>query len=1358
MAGGKDDLRVGMFADDVTLSKNAKAAAKALRGIGTASDTASAKTTKGFVRMGKSAVVASRIVKRSVGTMLRSLTSLQGMLIGGGLILGFKKAVDSAVSFEKGLAEISTLIDKNVVPTMDTYKSALEEMVKTSSRSLQDLTRGLYQTISSGVTDTAKALRVLDLSQRAAVAGLTDVSVAVDAMTTLVNAFQLSEEGATRASDLLFTTVKRGKTCVTGDTRVLLADGRYERIDRLGGINEIVAWDGRNFSPVDSSWVCMGEKSTFVVTTKSGRTITTTPEHPYLTRDGWREVEKLKPGDAIAVPVSLPFFGDVVPSDGWPTLLGYLISEGSIKHSGSPQVHNKNKRVIEECSAAAGKLGVKMNLVATGKTGCESYNIVAGPRGGRSKNPVIEQLREWGLWGTGCDDKFIPDECFTWRRQHVAELLRALFNGDGWLCDVGSKHQKTSIFQLGYGSNSERLIRDVSHLLTRFGIFGSVRRKAKSWTWVTRRYVDIRRFVEFIGIDRPSADDVLSTKFMEWTPRGFIRSDRRDRGNLQRGTRDFKQPIFYDKIASIKPGPTETVYDLTVPVLHNFVANDIVAHNTFEPLANNIGKVATIASQAGVEMEEMFASIATLTKAGLSVDIATTSLRQLFTNLLKPSQEAKESLRALNIEWGDAALRGGNFTKTLEKMHEATGGNAEVLTHLVPNIRALQAAMVLSGDQIEVFKEDLDQMADSAGAAEEAFRKMSETSAEKLAVQWQRLALLAQKLGAELLPHIVEWLTDFASWAENHGPEIIETFRGIGSSLVLIKDIIWGIGGAIKYIMGLAIESMPGGQVLLALLKKGTETGAGARARQRERDAGEQKYGQQLAAEAIGGGGLAGVQEYAADFGEKDARAFAKKERRRLIGEAARYAKMATQTLDYGPENIRDFELANRLLAEEAKAVQHLINTYSTLSKKEKENMSVALDAAKKRLEAQEAAQKAVEKNFENTINMLKREMDKRGDAFEKLDAWYKKHYETVKNNREGLAMLDQVYFDKLEKLAVRAHDKWLKGVEKIARAWKKFHKEEDAWAKGRVGIGTSTLAEHRAATASDRDMMQKAEQRQMLASAGMKAGGSVVQGAVQGAQTGGGIGAVIGIAIALGFEDNRKAFAEDWDKRMKSIRRLTGNVLKNLTSMIRIALSELPAQILQGLGDIDLADLIINGVFKGIKKFFTGKDTKEALKNFFTGGKKGFGKSGLATIGTFGISRLFHEGGIVGAERFHDGGLVGGLRELAAALPRAHDGLRITPQDLGLKADERFIVAQTQERVLNREETAAYDAGVSAGGGVNIKVQLGGDGSVVMAKDADRLVEEVAAAAASSRHGNAFKSALNQRSGRVPGRNMRRR
>lgn len=69
------------------------------------------------------------------------------------------------------------------------------------------------------------------------------------------------------------------------------------------------------------------------------------------------------------------------------------------------------------------------------------------------------------------------------------------------------------------------------------------------------------------------------------------------------------------------------------------------------------------------------------------------------------------------------------------------------------------------------------------------------------------------------------------------------------------------------------------------------------------------------------------------------------------------------------------------------------------------------------------------------------------------------------------------------------------------------------------------------------------------------------------------------------------------------------------------------------------------------------------------------------------GVLSMFHSGGLV--QKYHTGGMITDIM----APVRAHTGMLIGD----LKRDEVPIIAQTGERVLNRKETAAYEAGKNA-------------------------------------------------------------
>jgi len=121
------------------------------------------------------------------------------------------KGVMSAAKFESQLQNVATMLDNTTMKFMPEYKKGLENLAQKYGESTATLSKGLYDILSASV-DAEKALDVLDASAQLARGGLTDTGVAADALTTIINAYQMSADKATDISDLLFAVVKRGKT------------------------------------------------------------------------------------------------------------------------------------------------------------------------------------------------------------------------------------------------------------------------------------------------------------------------------------------------------------------------------------------------------------------------------------------------------------------------------------------------------------------------------------------------------------------------------------------------------------------------------------------------------------------------------------------------------------------------------------------------------------------------------------------------------------------------------------------------------------------------------------------------------------------------------------------------------------------------------------------------------------------------------------------------------------------------------------------------------------------------------------------------------------------------------------------
>ena len=354
--------------------------------------------------------------------------------------------------------------------------------------------------------------------------------------------------------------------CLEANSEILLADGRVTTIEAIVKERQasLLTLDERlRFTTTQpSAFVDDGCKPVFRITTRLGRVVDTTATHPFLTLDGWQPLGELAVGDAIAVPRCLPIFGQQPMRDCEVKLLGYLIGDGCLTGP-TPKLTNENPKIQADFIAAA-----------------HAY----GP------NALTRWLMDLGLWGRDAHHQFIPEPIFALPKAQLALFLNRLFATDGWATRLASGQ-----CQLGYASVSERLARQVQHLLLRFGVIAKLRyrhirreeRDYGAWQLDLTDADSIRTFATEIGLY--SKESALAQVVETLDDQSLS-----DLANSE---------LYWDPIVSIESMGLRQVYDLTIPETQNFVANDICVHNT--SFAMNIAENVAIKTGKGVAVFSM---------------------------------------------------------------------------------------------------------------------------------------------------------------------------------------------------------------------------------------------------------------------------------------------------------------------------------------------------------------------------------------------------------------------------------------------------------------------------------------------------------------------------------------------------------------------------------------------------------------------------------------------------------------------------------------------------------------------------------------------------------------------------------
>ncbi|MFW9821369.1 MAG: phage tail tape measure protein [Candidatus Thorarchaeota archaeon] len=111
--------------------------------------------------------------------------------------------------------------------------SELIKLSKTTPQSIGDLADSLFDTVSAGVK-ASESIEFVGVAAKLATAGVTTTKIAVDGLTSIMNAYNLEASEATMISDKLFAAQQFGKTTIAELSQTI---GRLAPITKAAGIS-----------------------------------------------------------------------------------------------------------------------------------------------------------------------------------------------------------------------------------------------------------------------------------------------------------------------------------------------------------------------------------------------------------------------------------------------------------------------------------------------------------------------------------------------------------------------------------------------------------------------------------------------------------------------------------------------------------------------------------------------------------------------------------------------------------------------------------------------------------------------------------------------------------------------------------------------------------------------------------------------------------------------------------------------------------------------------------------------------------------------------------------------------------------
>lgn len=475
--------------------------------------------------------------------------------------------------------------------------------------------------------------------------------------------------------------------CLDGKTLITIPGSLPIELEKLTS-TDIVSLDINTLKMIEtksSAAISNGIKPCWKIRTSLGHEIIATSNHPFFTIEGWKELNQLSIGSKVAVANSTPFFGTINISKEECRILGLMLGDGSILSS-NPTFTSADpilaNILIEDITTLLGKHNIGLHVKTESQittsfrfSGQEGYkrttttqNNIAEVLGisspavsmclnsspkisktltrkvktkakelgytntgtGLPKCELIKFLESHNMRGKTAGFKTVPDIIFNTTKENIAEFLSSLFACDGSAYVQSNK----DISGITYTSKSERLIRDIQHLLLRFEIVSTIRKRSVlcsngkrclAWQLHILDRENVLRFAKEIGIlqKEKQLQNVIDTKenrqrsknsIVNHIPKEIapyvckltgnkVLPDKLStiRTSMRNGTRSIhrdrlleigeylddsylqnlgQSSVVWDKIVEIEFVGDREVYDIEVPETHNFIANNFIVHNS----------------------------------------------------------------------------------------------------------------------------------------------------------------------------------------------------------------------------------------------------------------------------------------------------------------------------------------------------------------------------------------------------------------------------------------------------------------------------------------------------------------------------------------------------------------------------------------------------------------------------------------------------------------------------------------------------------------------------------------------------------------------------------------------------------
>lgn len=222
------------------------------------------------------------------------------------------------------------------------------------------------------------------------------------------------------------------------------------------------------------------------------------------------------------------------------------------------------------------------------------------------------------------------------------------------------------------------------------------------------------------------------------------------------------------------------------------------------------GQVLPLAAEMGISFGEVGGALAFLTRTTGNASIATTQLRSLMTQLLKPTEKSTKALEAMGITSTDVSnmIRQKGLVTTMGFLKENLAAAGLEVKDMITDTEGLMGALQLTGPQAQIAAEMIKTVNAAAGDTQKAFDAAAKTAKFSFAQAMAESKIAMIELGEAIAPVMMQLISfqrmGLAAWKSfsDETKTAVIAIAGVaavlGPTVVILGTVISSVGTLVQ--------------------------------------------------------------------------------------------------------------------------------------------------------------------------------------------------------------------------------------------------------------------------------------------------------------------------------------------------------------------------------------------------------------------------------------------------------------------------------------------------------------------------------------------------------------------------------